>query len=231
MYYSDSTDEWKSIHLEDLWVYHKLILNHRLGHLCGPTGCSVPYSGNYIVRPCINLLGMGRFSRIEWIDASTDHLHPAEFWCEIFEGRHLSVDFHHQKSELVVLGERDNHDPLYKWKKWTKIEEDIDFPEILHKLKGNYEWINCEFIGNHLIEVHFRRNPDFRFQNSVAIPVWNDQNIEKVQNLTFVEDQDYLRKGFYIDIRDSNPVKSSDFNESGAKNGKQREKNVERDCE
>jgi len=30
--------------------------------------------------------------------------------------------------------------------------------------------------------------------------------------------------------RDSNPVKSSDFNESGAKNGEQQEKNAERDC-
>jgi hypothetical protein len=63
-------------------------------------------------------------------------------------------------------------DDLYKWKKWTKINQEVEFPDILNNLKGNYEWINCEFIGNKLIEVHFRRNPDFRYGNSVAIPVW-----------------------------------------------------------
>ena len=217
MYYNDPVDEWNSIHEEDLWVYNKLYLNNHLGHLCGPVGCPVPRPGYYIVRPSINLLGMGRFSRIEWIDECTDHFHPAEFWCEIFEGEHISVDFKDQKADLVVLGEKYNKDNLYKWKKWTKIERNIDFPTILNNLKGNYRWINCEFIDNHLIEVHFRRNPDFRYGNTVAIPVWNDQEIEDIDNLTFINDEDYLRKGFYIDSRDSNPVKSSDFNESGAK--------------
>ena len=211
MYQFNSTDEWNSIHVEDLWVYNKLFLSHSLGHLCGPVGCSVPSPGYYIVRPSINLLGMGRFSRIEWIDEYTDHLHPAEFWCEIFKGKHISVDFQNKKSKLVVIGEREDDAPLYKWKKWTKIDQDIEFPSLLNRLKGNYEWINCEFIDNHLIEVHFRQNPDFRYGNSYAIPVWNDEKFEKNRDLHFVLDEDYLRKGFYIDSRDSNPVKSSDF--------------------
>jgi hypothetical protein len=215
MYYSKCSDEWNSIHSEDLWVYNKLFLNQRLGHLCGPTGVPVPHSGYYIVRPSINLLGMGRFSRIEWIDRDTEHFHPAEFWCEIFKGRHLSVDFHYKKSELVVLGERDNGEDLYRWKKWTKINLEVKFPEILNSLKGDYEWINCEFIGNKLIEVHFRRNPDFRYGNTVAIPVWKGDRPQKIDNFTFVQDKDYLRKGFFIDSRDRNPVKSSDFNQSG----------------
>jgi hypothetical protein len=215
MYYSKCSDEWNSIHSEDLWVYNKLFLNQRLGHLCGPTGVPVPHSGHYIVRPSINLLGMGRFSRIEWIDRDTEHFHPAEFWCEIFKGRHLSVDFHYKKSELVVLGERDNGEDLYRWKKWTKINLEVKFPEILNSLKGDYEWINCEFIGNKLIEVHFRRNPDFRYGNTVAIPVWKGDRPQKIDNFTFVQDKDYLRKGFFIDSRDRNPVKSSDFNQSG----------------
>jgi hypothetical protein len=98
MYYSDPIDEWNSIHKEDLWVYNKLFLARSLGHLCGPVGASVPSPDYYIVRPSINLLGMGRFSRIEWIDNSTDHLHPAEFWCEIFQGEHISVDFRDRKA-------------------------------------------------------------------------------------------------------------------------------------
>ena len=211
MYHLDSQDEWNSIHDEDLWVYNKLFLNQRLRHLCGPVGVPVPYPGYYIVRPSINLLGMGRFSRIEWIDNVTDHFHPAEFWCEIFKGEHLSVDFQHQEAKLVVRGTRDDDDPLYKWKKWEKIDREVKFPSILSNLKGNYEWINCEFIGNRLIEVHFRRNPDFRYNNTVAVPVWRNDRPQKMGDLTFIEDKDYLRRGFFIDTRDSNPVKSSDF--------------------
>jgi hypothetical protein len=199
MYHFDPTEEWKSIHIKDLWVYNKLFLSHSLGYLCGPVGASVPHYDHYIVRPCINLLGMGRFSRIEWIEYSTDHFHPAEFWCEIFKGDHISVDFRNKTSELVVLGEKDPSSPLYKWKKWSKIDKKIEFPKILNNLVGDYEYINCEFIGNHLIEVHFRRNPDFRYGNSVAIPVWKGQEVETIENLTFVNDEDYLRRGFYID--------------------------------
>jgi hypothetical protein len=200
MYLLDCQEEWNNIHDDDLWVYNKLFLNRFLGHLCGPAGVPVPFSGYYIVRPSINLLGMGRFSRIEWIERNTEHLHPAEFWCEIFNGRHLSVDFYQKKSSLVVVGEKDIEDPLYKWKKWYKIEEDIEFPDVLNRIKGDYDWINCEFIDNKLIEVHFRRNPDFRYGNSVAIPVWNEENIKEMENFRFIRDKDYLRKGFYVDL-------------------------------
>jgi len=195
MYHLDGNDEWTNIHPSDLWVYNKLFLSRVLGYTCGPVGTTVPRPDFYIVRPSFNLLGMGRFARKEWLYKYTDHIHPAEFWCEIFEGTHLSVDFKNKKSELVVLGTRDDDDPYYKWEKWEKIDLDVQFPKILDDLKGNYEYINCEFIGGRLIEVHFRQNPDFRYNNTVAIPVWND---EKVENMTFIKDVEYHRKGFYI---------------------------------
>jgi hypothetical protein len=196
MYYLEGNDEWNNIHPSDLWVYNKLFLSRVLGYTCGPIGTRVPKPDFYIVRPSFNLLGMGRFARKEWIENETDDFHPSEFWCEIFEGDHLSVDYYKKHSELVVLGTRDALDPYYKWKKWQKIECEIKFPEILNELKGDYDWINCEFINGNLIEVHFRRNPDFRHGNSVAIPVWND---EKVENMKFIDDGEYFRKGFYID--------------------------------
>jgi hypothetical protein len=195
MYFLDSNEEWNHIHSSDLWIYNKLFLSRVLGYVCGPAGTNVPKPDFYIVRPSFNLMGMGRFARKEWIKHGTDDIHPAEFWCEIFQGEHLSVDFYRQESELVILGTRDENDPLYKWKKWEKVDRKVDFPEILTKLKGNYEWINCEFIGNRLIEVHFRRNPDFRYGNSVAIPVWNNETEE---NMNFVQDSDFLRRGFYV---------------------------------
>ena len=195
MYCLDSPDEWKIIHDDDLWVYNKLIIAKKNGHLCGPTGVPVPVSGDYIVRPMFNLLGMGINARIERIENSTEHYHPSEFWCEIFTGEHLSVDFYEKQPKLVVRGERDSDDPLYKWKKWEKVDKKVEFPSILNNLRGDYKWINCEFIDGHLIEVHFRQNPDFRYGNSVALPVWDNESYE---NMKFVEDSDYLRKGFYI---------------------------------
>ena len=195
MYHLNGNDEWNSIHSEDLWVYNKLFLSRVLGYTCGPVGTTVPKPDFYIVRPMVNLLGMGRFARQEWIENRTDEFHPSEFWSEIFEGEHLSVDFRNKKAELIVLGTRSQKEPYYKWNKWEKVNREVSFPDILNSLKGNYEWINCEFIGNKLIEVHFRQNPDFRYGNSVAIPVWDN---EKIENMTFVKDSDYLRKGFYI---------------------------------
>jgi len=192
-------DEWSQIHQNDLWVYNKLILSRKLGYLCGPAGSPVPYSDFFIVRPVMNFMGMGRFARFEVIKKSTEYLHPGEFWCEIFKGTHLSVDFHRKQCVLVVQGFRNADNSLYKWNKWEKIDEKIEFPHILYDLIGDYEWINCEFIGNKLIEVHFRPNPDFRYGNNVAIPVWDHTTIELEGKYKYVEDEDYLRKGFYID--------------------------------
>jgi hypothetical protein len=79
------------------------------------------------------------------------------------------------------------------------MDQEVTFPEILNDLVGSYEYINCEFIGNRLIEVHFRQNPDFRYGNTVAIPVWKDENAPIDKNYNYIKDEDYLRTGFYID--------------------------------
>lgn len=198
MYCLNSKDEWAIIHENDLWVYNKLILSMKSGHLCGPTGVPVPYKGYYVVRPMFNLLGMGRNARIEWIRDSTDHFHPSEFWCEVFRGEHLSVDFYKKEPRLIIKGERAFSDPLYKWKKWEKVDRNVKFPTILNNLEGNYDWINCEFINGNLIEVHFRQNPDFRYDNSIAYPIWKGEEVKDIKNHTYIEDGDYLRKGFYV---------------------------------
>lgn len=191
-------DAWQSVNISDLWVFDKLILSKHLGYLCGPGGLPVPTPGMYVVRPITNVHGMGIRSRIEYLEDLTHHLHPGEFWCEQFEGEHISVDYTDGKPVLTVLGERDKDDPFYKWKKWTKIDHFIKFPEILHNLKGSYDKINCEFIGGKLIEVHFRHNPDFRFGNTEAIPVWDYDDMHDRDGYTFVLDPDYKRVGFLI---------------------------------
>jgi len=202
MYHLDVNDEWNAIHHDDLWIYNKLQLSRVLGYKCGPIGTTVPRPDFYIVRPSINFLGMGRYAEIKWIENSTDHLYPSDFWCEIFKGDHLSVDFYNQESKLVVKGYKDDSDPLYKWKKWEKIDKNVEFPIILTKLKGNYDWINCEFIDGNLIEVHVRQNPDFRYDNQVAIPNWDENINEDVsKNAVYIQDLEYNtygRKGIFV---------------------------------
>ena len=219
MYIYDVADEWNRILPQHLWIYNKLFLSRRLGYTCGPMGLEVPEPGFYIVRPCMNLMGMGRHARIEWIENTTEHLHPAEFWCEVFEGDHLSVDyeyhedrtgcypeyamdhsvdFHIKEQRLCVKGVRDSND-LYRFTRWEKVNVKVPYPQILTTIGlYRYGWINCEFIGGNLIEVHFRRNPDFRFDNDVAIPVWNDQEIVPIEGYRYIEEEDYFRRGFWV---------------------------------
>ena len=198
MYFLECDDEWNQIHPSDLWVYNKLFLSRSLGYTCGPAGTTVPKSDFYIVRPSFNLFGMSLFARKEWIKKRTDDMHPSEFWCEIFEGEHLSVDYHNQKQDLVILGIKTENDPIDRWSEWKKVDKMVNFPDILKNLNKDYEWINCEFIGKHLIEVQFRRNPNFRYGNTIAIPVW-DKKIEKnYEGYKFIEDPSYERKGFWV---------------------------------
>lgn len=76
--------EWHSINASDIWYYNKLIVSRSLNYICGPVGVNVPRADFYMIRPCMNYLGMGRYARISYIENSTDSFHPGEFWCETF---------------------------------------------------------------------------------------------------------------------------------------------------
>jgi hypothetical protein len=84
---------WKSMSPDDMWLMDKLILSKKLGYTCGPVGIDVPKSNWYVVRPCINPMGLGLGTQKVWIENDTTHLPVGHFWCEWFEGEHYSVDF------------------------------------------------------------------------------------------------------------------------------------------
>lgn len=164
---------WNSAKPEELWVLDKLILSRYLGYSCGPCGTAVPKPGWYCVRPCVNAFGMGLETQKVYIEESTDHLSPGHFWCEWFQGRHLSVDYEYNKQILCVEGLREIN-TFIKWNKWIKVKDKIKLPDILKKHFYHHRWLNCEFIGGKLIEVHFRYNMDFRWNNNEYIPVWKE---------------------------------------------------------
>jgi hypothetical protein len=193
---------WAILEPEDVWIYDKLILSKKLGYMCGPVGIDVPKSGWYIVRPIMNLMGLGFGAEKVWIDNETDHLPIGYFWCEWFKGRHLSVDYYNKKPLLCVEGFKDPDELMY-WDAWSKVddfpalEKIISFPNILNDIP--YDYINCEFIGNKLIECQLRRNLDFQWDNSDFVPIWEGENINPPENWKYVEYPDlHGRIGAFI---------------------------------
>ena len=194
----DDNDAWEQLDPADQWVYDKLLLSQRLGYQCGLPGTSVPHPGTYIVRPRTNLLGMGRDARYQVLTNTTDHLHEGHFWCELFVGRHFTADYINGEQINCFEGYRHPARPLYKWNKWVRCDINFPYPTILGK---TFNYANCEFIGDKLIEVHLRLNPDARHGSDVLIPVWEGQDNTPPDGMMYVEDPDYHRLGFFIQGR------------------------------
>jgi hypothetical protein len=194
-------DEFGQIEPNDLWIYNKLQLSKMLGYKCGPVGCKIEEEGWYIIRPAINFLGMGRNAVKHWLGYSANpdnYGNPGDFWCEWFEGDHLSIDFYKGECVLVVKGIKKESEEKSRWEKWVKIDQKVDLPPILHSISEKYDKINIEMIGDKIIEVHLRDNPDFVWENEVAIPVYDLQKQICPDGFRFVESEDYNRKGFFI---------------------------------
>jgi len=172
----DDKDVWDFIDPEDLWIYDKLILSKRLKYDCGPAGVNPSKHNRYIVRPCVNFRMMGRNAKIIEMSSESDlDLVPdGFFWCEVFEGRHLSFDFYKGKQHLAVEGFRDS-ERLDRFSRWSKVDDTFILPDVLQPVASKYEWLNVEVIGDKVIEVHLRYNDDFSNHNSnEIIPIWKE---------------------------------------------------------
>ena len=185
---------WKSINPDHIWVLDKLILSKKLGYNCGPTGIDVPQPGWYIVRPCINAMGMGLGAQRIFIEKETMHLPLGYFWCEWFDGDHYSVDYlpEYGTKILTVKGTKESKEELVKWDKWEKVnhKKEHKIPNLLFPIILNYYRINLEYIGNKLIEVHFRENEDFKNSISEFIPVWEGQETTPPDGYKFINYED-----------------------------------------
>lgn len=199
MNFKDDDQAWLYCNEKDRWIFNKLEVSRRLGYRCGPIGIDIKVPGYYIVRPIINILGMGRNAEILYLnEGSTDEIaHPSSFWCEYFSGRHLSVDYENGNQVLCVEGFRESGDPLYKFSKWKRLDEKIPMPDICKDLKGNYKRMNVEFIGGYPIEIHLRGDPNFEGTNyKEIIPIW--KNIEIPKGYKFISAKDFKRIGFLV---------------------------------
>lgn len=199
----DDDETWLRCHIDDLWIFDKLIVSKKLGYVCGPHGVNVPQNGKYIVRPCVNLMSMGRGAFFQELYVNDKNKIPnGHFWCEIFKGRHLSVDYEDGNQILCVEGFRNKNNPIWKWDKWIRTYDKIEFPDILKNLKGKYKYSNIEMIDGKIIEIHLRLNSDWvemdYYQTSEMIPIFKGMKNIEYMNYNYKDSPCYLRKGFYF---------------------------------
>jgi hypothetical protein len=201
MQFIGDADVWSQCPTEYLWIYDKLIVARKQGILAAPAGISVPTPATYIVRPITNIRMMSRGASKQWlIPEDTDLVPDGYFWTECLEGRHISVDFHYGIQELTVEGFRDDPDRLDRFSCWQRIDESYKFPLILGELWRLTPWVNVEYIGDKIIEVHLRWNDDFANHNSdVIYPVWCDDPMPQPPNTTWYPSTAGDRLGFWIE--------------------------------
>jgi hypothetical protein len=148
------------------WAMNKLMLSEKLGYLCGPAGMPVPKPGYYMVRPVMNLYGMGAGSAIMYLHTGFN-VPPGYFWQEVFYGRHLSIDYEWGRQCLAVEGVKRNG----RFHRWCKVEDEIPAPLEVMPFIPMYRRFNIEYIGGKIIECHFRGNPDFEGHNHDCLEV------------------------------------------------------------
>jgi len=194
----DDKDVWGKVHPNDLWIYDKLIVAKKAGYCAGPAGVPVPKADWYIVRPITNIRMMSRGASRCWITPELDSVPDGYFWSEAFTGDHISVDYLYGQQSTTVQGFRDN-DRLDRFCKWCRIDVAMSFPKILRDLHLMYKWINVEYIGGKIIEIHTRYNDDFSNHSAnTIIPVWKDNVIPQPVGATWYESPSADRLGFWI---------------------------------
>ena len=193
---------WEAYPHHHEW-FSKLYVAERAGHICAPGGVPVPRSGYYCVRPIINLAGMGVGATCKWMEkGQRTGVPPGFFWCEWFEGPHLSVtyDWNGVWEPQSVWEGFNSAGALYRFHKWEKRSIDIAPKLIGMEELSDVETINVEFIDGNIIEVHLRESPDPG--GTTITPVWADDLPEGTYLENFDDGSGFLpipRLGFIIE--------------------------------
>jgi hypothetical protein len=195
-------DVWKAYPWARYTYFNKLWLSNHFGYNCGPAGVEIPKTGEYVVRPIYNLDGMSRGAYCASLQKGYNSFPAGYFWCEKFEGNHYSIDF--EKTEtgwnqiLSVIGYKSSFKKFYRW---VRSSSDKIIPDFLCHL--NVPHVNVEYIGDKIIEVHFRQNPDFIGHNFNILDVLWNSDLPKSYDRSWTwisareETDDDIRLGFY----------------------------------
>jgi len=192
-------DVWGRLPSQHLWIYDRLILARRLGHLAGPAGIAVPEPNWYIIKPITNIRMMARGAERRWLTPQdTDSVPDGSFWMSYFRGRHISVDYHWGQQELAVEGFR-NSNRMDRFCRWCRVSDQIPLPGILESAAQDLEWINVEYVGGLAIEAHARYNDDFANHDCDEIfPQWCDEPAQQPMGTSWYASAAGDRLGFWI---------------------------------
>jgi len=190
---------WDRVDPDHCWIFDKAVLARRLGYRCGPAGVPVPKPGEYVVRPCINLWGMGRGAHIRYLSGDTiNEIPDGSFWSEQFLGDHISIDYHRGQQGLTVQGERSDPRRLDRFRAWHRVDHPFELPPVLAAVARHYADFNVEIIGDRVIEAHFRANPNWQGHNAHTIyPRWREDP-DLYPDLPYQACEDEDRLGFWL---------------------------------
>jgi hypothetical protein len=193
----NDSDVWINCPADHLWIYDKLILAKKLGYSAGPAGICVPKADWYVVRPITNCRMMGLGAYKAWLIPDRDIIPNGHFWCEWFNGRHITIDYNFGQQGLTAEGIKFT-DSLNRFSSWEKVNYPYKLPDCLQQVADVSEWLNIELIDGKIIEVHLRYNDDFSGHNgSIIWPVWADKKISQPPNTKFIENACGSRQGFW----------------------------------
>jgi len=195
-------EDWEAwtMYPEHRWVFNKLELALRLGYAAGPVPCPVAATGEYVVRPIYNLSGMAAGAKIMTLQTGQVYnLPPGHFWCKRFVGEHVSVNYEQINGVLTEthtsIGETD-YDNLSRFRRWTRVDNrNIALPSWIDQFAA-IKYLNIEFIGDRMIEIHLRSGTDFPDDAVEIVPVYSTTAQQEIDQLTSMG---YLFKESYMD--------------------------------
>jgi len=142
---------------------------------------------------------MSRGARRQYLLKDSDDVPDGFFWSEVLSGRHISVDYHWGQQELTVEGFRDDPDRLDRFSRWAKVSDQMPLPEWLRDLSSQAQWLNAEYIGDRIIELHLRWNDDFANHSAdEIIPVWRDDPSAQPLGTIWYDSPSGDRLGFWV---------------------------------
>ena len=181
----------------DRHLYNKLALSRILGYECG-TGL-IPRAGTWIVRPIINLEGMGIDAVIQHYEAGA-LIPEGMFYSEVFTGRHITIDYECKNGmwkQTQTFEGFNTPDNLIQFSHWTRVVFPYTLPILLRSVEAKH--INIETIGGKIIEVHLRGNSDPVMYDEFW-PIWSEgQQRPKMSYVRIPDKEDHIgRLGFYV---------------------------------
>jgi hypothetical protein len=186
---------------KDAHWYDKVHLARTLGYRCGVH--KIPRSGKWIVRPITNLEGMGRQAVIDYFKEGT-LIEPGMFYCEVFEGRHITIDYVREYGRWVqhhTFEGFNTPEDLIHFSRWLRVDYKYEIPLFLRSVEADH--INVEVKGDRIIEIHLRPNPDPVMYDDFW-PIWSEDQKPPFENYVRIPDADNEtemgRLGFYVPV-------------------------------